>query len=205
MGCKREMDPVNPFVKLEVVPSDDAPNVFVHFRCSYNNKFLKLSESDGVYWISATADEPVEAPDDGDVLSSTLFIAQFPEANTVELQHLETQLFVSVFSGDGTNPDNDGVVCAYHNERKDADLFEFRTWMSYEEEVKASEAEMEKLKVKTAALLDEYEEKAKGEDGEIEMLKERMLSDWVMYQDKLKGKDGEVHNLIDKIRSSLDD
>ncbi|CAN0885807.1 hypothetical protein LINGRAHAP2_LOCUS15206 [Linum grandiflorum] len=206
MGCKREMDRANPFVKLEVVPSEDAPNTFVHFRCSYNNKFLKLVAADGVYWISATADEPVEAPDDGeDAASSTLFILQFPQPDTVELQHLETQFFVSIFADDDAKlADDNGVVCAQYREREDAELFEFAPWVSFEETVKAYEAEIEKVKVETAAVLDEYEDTAKGEDGEIRMLKERMESDWGMYQDKLKAKDGEVQNLIAQIRSTLD-
>ncbi|CAN0885797.1 hypothetical protein LINGRAHAP2_LOCUS15206 [Linum grandiflorum] len=192
LGCKEEMDPTSPFVKLEVVNAPSDPPNFVHLRCSYNNKFLKLVAADGVYWISATADEPVEAPDDGeDAASSTLFILQFPQPDTVELQHLETQFFVSIFADDDAKlADDNGVVCAQYREREDAELFEFAPWVSFEETVKAYEAEIEKVKVETAAVLDEYEE--------------RMESDWGMYQDKLKAKDGEVQNLIAQIRSTLD-
>ncbi|CAN0885811.1 hypothetical protein LINGRAHAP2_LOCUS15206 [Linum grandiflorum] len=203
LGCKEEMDPTSPFVKLEVVNAPSDPPNFVHLRCSYSNKYLKLlAVNGGLLAVSATADEP---DFEEDAASSTLFILQFPQPDTVELQHLETQFFVSIFADDDAKlADDNGVVCAQYREREDAELFEFAPWVSFEETVKAYEAEIEKVKVETAAVLDEYEDTAKGEDGEIRMLKERMESDWGMYQDKLKAKDGEVQNLIAQIRSTLD-
>ncbi|CAN0843578.1 hypothetical protein LINGRAHAP2_LOCUS3916 [Linum grandiflorum] len=50
MGAKRDVDPVNSFVKLEVVPSTSDPTL-VHLRCSYNNKFIQLVTKSG-YWVS---------------------------------------------------------------------------------------------------------------------------------------------------------
>ncbi|CAN0885803.1 hypothetical protein LINGRAHAP2_LOCUS15206 [Linum grandiflorum] len=212
LGCKEEMDPTSPFVKLEVVNAPSDPPNFVHLRCSYSNKYLKLlAVNGGLLAVSATADEPDFEN------GSTLFLAVFPDdedPNTVGfthvvtefvVTHLETQFFVSIFADDDAKlADDNGVVCAQYREREDAELFEFAPWVSFEETVKAYEAEIEKVKVETAAVLDEYEDTAKGEDGEIRMLKERMESDWGMYQDKLKAKDGEVQNLIAQIRSTLD-
>ncbi|CAN0885813.1 hypothetical protein LINGRAHAP2_LOCUS15206 [Linum grandiflorum] len=201
LGCKEEMDPTSPFVKLEVVNAPSDPPNFVHLRCSYSNKYLKLlAVNGGLLAVSATADEPDFEN------GSTLFLAVFPDdedPNTVGFTHVVTE-FVIFADDDAKLADDNGVVCAQYREREDAELFEFAPWVSFEETVKAYEAEIEKVKVETAAVLDEYEDTAKGEDGEIRMLKERMESDWGMYQDKLKAKDGEVQNLIAQIRSTLD-
>ncbi|CAI0428886.1 unnamed protein product, partial [Linum tenue] len=61
LGCMRLLDPLSPFVKLEVVPSGSDPAHLIHLRCCHNNKFVQLDSKYGVSWISATANGPDES------------------------------------------------------------------------------------------------------------------------------------------------
>ncbi|CAN0885817.1 hypothetical protein LINGRAHAP2_LOCUS15206 [Linum grandiflorum] len=108
LGCKEEMDPTSPFVKLEVVNAPSDPPNFVHLRCSYSNKYLKLlAVNGGLLAVSATADEPDFEN------GSTLFLAVFPDdedPNTVGFTHVVTEFVVTVNVG-ASKAEADGVVC----------------------------------------------------------------------------------------------
>ncbi|CAN1192960.1 hypothetical protein LINPERHAP2_LOCUS41793 [Linum perenne] len=132
LGCKKEMDPVNPYVKLEVVNATSDPPNFVHLRCSYNNKYLKLmAVNDGLLAVSATADEPDFEN------GSTLFLAVFPDdedPNTVGFSHVVTEMVVTV-NVDSSKPEADGVICMSNDgDVEHMHRFEFSTWVG--EEVK---------------------------------------------------------------------
>ncbi|CAN1131521.1 hypothetical protein LINPERHAP2_LOCUS6452 [Linum perenne] len=113
MGCKRELDVVSPFVKLEVVASIIDPTRLIHLRCSCNNKFLKLSKRNGVFWVSATGDEPVEEVTSGP--TSTLFEPVFPpdEPDSVGFMHVESGLHMRTFSNQTYSAEVNDVVCVY--------------------------------------------------------------------------------------------
>ncbi|CAL1380216.1 unnamed protein product [Linum trigynum] len=147
LGCKRLLDPLSPFVKLEVVPSGSDPAHLIHLRCCHNNKFVKLDSRYGVSWISATAN----GPDESTARSTcTLFRPIFPpgEPNTVGLLHVQTNCHVRTFFNQGYNDDINGVACAYSNDGQGMHRFEFAAWesASYEEKMKAKDDEIQKLK-----------------------------------------------------------
>ncbi|CAN0843706.1 hypothetical protein LINGRAHAP2_LOCUS4000 [Linum grandiflorum] len=137
MGAKRDVDPVNPFVKLEVVPSTADPTL-VHLRCSYNNKFIQLISKYGVSWLSATADSPDE---DRAKETSTLFQPIFPagEPNTVGFLHVQTNRHVRIFFNKDYGDDINNVACAYSNDGSGMHRFEFAAWVPYGESLTADE------------------------------------------------------------------
>nr|AIU47283.1 amaranthin-like lectin [Linum usitatissimum] len=150
MGSKRDVDPVNPFVKLEVVPSTADPTL-VHLICSYNSKFIQLVSKGGVSWLSATADSPDE---DLTKETSTLFQPIFPagEPNTVEFLHVQTNRNVRIFINKDYGDSINNVACAYSKDGGgDINRFEFAAWVSYEDVIKAKDDEIEKLKAQAAA------------------------------------------------------
>ncbi|CAN0916995.1 hypothetical protein LINGRAHAP2_LOCUS30037 [Linum grandiflorum] len=146
IGAKRDVDPVSPFVKLEVVPSTADPTL-VHLRCSYNNKFIQLIRKvkDGVRWLSATADSPDE---DRTKETSTLFQPIFPagEPNTVGFLHVQTNCHVRIFFNKDYGDDINNVACAYSNDGNSMHRFEFAPWVPYEDVIKAKDEEIQKLK-----------------------------------------------------------
>ncbi|CAN1192972.1 hypothetical protein LINPERHAP2_LOCUS41801 [Linum perenne] len=201
MGCKQEMDPVSPFVKMEVVPSTLDPNKFIHLRCSYNNKYLKLVSKHGMLWVSATGDEPVENVSES---SSTLFEPVFLKdegPNTLALLH-EAKKHVCVFHNIGYDPDINGLVLVYHDSATRQNHLEFLPWVSYDEVVKGHEDELSKLKDLTVSACQSFGETVKVEDREILKLKSQMISDWTDYQKRLKIKDDQLQNLVDRILSA---
>ncbi|CAL1377186.1 unnamed protein product [Linum trigynum] len=144
LGCKRDVDPVNPFVQFEVVPSA-ADATLIHLRCSYNSKFLTVDTKHGVRWISATADAPEE---DRTKDTSTLFQPIFPagEPNTVGLLHVQSQRHVRPFSNADYPDKINQVACAYSVDGDNFHRFEFVAWESYEDKMKAKDEEIQKLK-----------------------------------------------------------
>ncbi|CAI0394929.1 unnamed protein product [Linum tenue] len=131
MGCKRPMDPVSPFVKLEVVPSATDPAHLVHLRCGYSDKFLRLVEMDGVRFVFATADSPAE---DADGEESTLFDVVFPadEPGAVGLLHVRTQRHVRTFFNEGYSDEINGVACAYSTDDVGSmERYTFAPWVAY--------------------------------------------------------------------------
>nr|AIU47273.1 amaranthin-like lectin [Linum usitatissimum] len=151
MGAKRDLDPVNPFVHVEVVPSTSDPTL-VHLRCSYNNKFNELISS-SVSWLSATTNSPNE---DRTKKTFTLFKPIFPasQPHTVGFLHMQTNHQVRTFFnkdyGDSIN-----MVCAKSNDNG-MQLFEFPVWVQYEDVIKLKDRE-----IKTK------DEEIKAMDGEI--------------------------------------
>ncbi|CAN1342329.1 hypothetical protein LINPERPRIM_LOCUS39428 [Linum perenne] len=174
MGCKRDLDITNPFVKLEVVPSTSKPSSFVHLRCSYNNKFLKLVSYDGRLWVSATAD----SPDEEQIYdTSTLFqpVFGFDEPKTVALKHVQSLQYVGVESLGVANMYSESYLAT-----KDICCrFEFSYWESYEEKMNAKDEEMAakdgeicKLKKEVDAKDDEIQCRGK----QIEKLEDQMTA-----------------------------
>ncbi|CAN1342334.1 hypothetical protein LINPERPRIM_LOCUS39432 [Linum perenne] len=157
MGCKRDLDITNPFVKLEVVPSTSNPSSFVHLRCSYNNKYLKLVSYDGRLWVSATAD----SPDEEQIYdTSTLFqpVFGFDEPRTVALKHVQSLQYVGVESLGVVNMFSDSYLDMYCR-------FEFAYWESYEEKMNAKDEEIVMLKGEVAA-----------KEGETRKLKDQLVT-----------------------------
>ncbi|CAN1270277.1 hypothetical protein LINPERPRIM_LOCUS13863 [Linum perenne] len=206
MGCKRELDVVSPFVKLEVVASIIDPTRLIHLRCSCNNKFLKLTKRNGVFWVSATGDEPVEEEEESSSLeddpdgspadntASTLFEPMFPNV----FKHVPTGLYMWTFyNKDDYNDDINHVVCVYNSDNvRNSNLYEFEPWMSYEDTVKARKAEVHGLKANTVSHWKSYEAEARAEGKEIERVKGEMKWIWEAYvKDKRKVKDEEMRKL----------
>ncbi|CAN1131519.1 hypothetical protein LINPERHAP2_LOCUS6452 [Linum perenne] len=224
MGCKRELDVVSPFVKLEVVASIIDPTRLIHLRCSCNNKFLKLSKRNGVFWVSATGDEPVEEVTKGEEPvegkletdgggpnssgpTSTLFEPVFPpdEPDSVGFMHVESGLHMRTFSNQTYSAEVNDVVCVYtHDDISTMHRFEYKPWVSYEEVVRAHKEEVRRLRDRTVSAWEAYEEKARVEDEEIEELKERMKSIWGEYDEKMKGREERIRMLRDGILSAWD-
>ncbi|CAI0421660.1 unnamed protein product [Linum tenue] len=144
LGCKRDVDPVNPFVKFEVVPSTADPTL-VHLRCSYNNKFLQLVSLDGLRWISATA---ATADEDKTKDTSTLFQPIFPpgEPNTVGFLHVQSQCHLRTFFNKEYSDEINHVACVYTNDGNGFHRYEFVAWESYEDKMKKKDEEIQKLK-----------------------------------------------------------
>ncbi|CAN0843572.1 hypothetical protein LINGRAHAP2_LOCUS3916 [Linum grandiflorum] len=148
MGAKRDVDPVNSFVKLEVVPSTSDPTL-VHLRCSYNNKFIQLvtksgycsyiytyqkNKKKGISWLSATAESPDE---DRTKETSTLFQPIFPagEPYTVGFLHVQTNRHVRIFFKKDYSDSINNVACVCYTNDDGAGMyrFEFAAWVSYKE------------------------------------------------------------------------
>ncbi|CAL1377171.1 unnamed protein product [Linum trigynum] len=144
LGCKRDVNEVNPFVQLEVVASTADPTL-IHLRCSYNNKFLQLTSKYGVSWISATADA---ADEDKTKATSTLFQPIFPagEPNTVGFLHVQTQRHLRTFYNKDYSAEINYVACVYTNDGTGYHRYEFAAWESYEDKMKKKDAEIQKLK-----------------------------------------------------------
>nr|AIU47287.1 amaranthin-like lectin [Linum usitatissimum] len=204
MGCKRDIDPVSPFSKLQVVPSTIDPTSMIHLRCSYNNKYLKLTKKNGVFWVSATGDEPVEEveessslggddPDDDDKNASTLFEPTFPDVD----KHVQTGLYMWTFYNKDYDDDINHVVCVYNKDNiRKSNLYEFAPWMSYEETMKAHKEEVRSLEAHTVLSWKSYEAEAKAEKAEIEKVKGEMRWVWDEYvKVKRKAKEQEVRKL----------
>ncbi|CAN0843693.1 hypothetical protein LINGRAHAP2_LOCUS3995 [Linum grandiflorum] len=167
MGAKRDVDPVNPFVKLEVVPSTADPT-FVHLRCSYNNKFIQLISKYGVTWLSATADSPDE---DRTKETSTLFQPIFPagEPNTVGFLHVQTNRHVRIFFNKDYSDSINNVACAYTNDGSGMHRFEFAAWVPYEDVIKAKDEEIQKLKAQaTDAIVEELRKDIKEQNEQLD-------------------------------------
>ncbi|CAN0897606.1 hypothetical protein LINGRAHAP2_LOCUS19231 [Linum grandiflorum] len=212
MGFKRDVDPVSPFVKLQVVPSTIDPASLVHLRCSYNNKYLKLTKKNNVFWVSATGDEPVEDEEessslggddagDADKNTSTLFEPTFPDVdksnNTVVFRHVQTGLYMWTFYNKDYADDINHVVCVYNKDNiRKSNLYEFGPWMSYEDTLKAHEEEVRGLKAHTVSSWKSYEAEGKAEAAEIEKVKGEMTWVWEEYvKVKRKAKEREVQQL----------
>ncbi|CAI0421713.1 unnamed protein product [Linum tenue] len=139
LGAKREVDPVSPFVKLEVVPSTTNPSSYVHLRCSYDNKFLQLKDMTW-YWVAAIADAPNE--DISDPVNCTLFQPFFPTdqpPNTVGFNYVPNQKRVYLANESAGNPDMFQVAMVYGPEEEWTSYFEFAAWESYEDKMKAKD------------------------------------------------------------------
>ncbi|CAN1342331.1 hypothetical protein LINPERPRIM_LOCUS39430 [Linum perenne] len=200
MGCKRDLDIVNPFVKLEVVPSTANPSSFVHLRCSYNNKFLKLVSEYGRLWVSATADSPDE---DQKKDTSTLFQPEFfsDQPETVMLKHVQTQLYLTIFKNSGPKyPDRiQGVVVIY--EQGTGSRLEFTCWESYEEKMNAKDDEIESRDKQIAKLEDQMTAK----DKEIVMLKGEVAAkegETRKLKEEVDGKDKEIAELKERMAAN---
>ncbi|CAN0843553.1 hypothetical protein LINGRAHAP2_LOCUS3904 [Linum grandiflorum] len=189
LGAKRDVDPVNPFVKLEVVPSTADPTL-IHLRCSYNNKFIQLIINGGVSWLSATAESPDE---DRTKETSTLFQPIFPagEPNTVCFLHVQTDRHVRTFINKEYDDTINHVACAYSkDDASGMHRFEFASWVSYEEAIKAKDDEIQKLKAQTA-----------GEDGEslsADAIVEELRKDIRDQNDQLEA----AYNDIDALKAA---
>ncbi|CAI0428873.1 unnamed protein product [Linum tenue] len=180
LGCKRLLDPLSPFVKLEVVPSGSDPAHLIHLRCCHNNKFVQLDSKYGVSWISATAN----GPDESTARSTcTLFRPILPpgEPNTVGLLHVQTNCHVRTYFNQGYNDDINGVACAYSNDGQGMHRFEFAAWESYDEKMASKEGEIRQLRASNAA-------NVSAKDGEIQKLR-------ASYEEKMKAKGDEIQKL----------
>ncbi|CAI0421481.1 unnamed protein product [Linum tenue] len=92
-GFFRDLDPVSPFLKLEVIPSTShAPAV--HLRCPYNNRYLMVVPQREHLVIAGES----EMRDDPNDQTSTLFYPSFPYAtdNLVGFYHNATNRNVRV-------------------------------------------------------------------------------------------------------------
>ncbi|CAN1184648.1 hypothetical protein LINPERHAP2_LOCUS37100 [Linum perenne] len=179
MGCKRDLDITNPFVKLEVVPSTTNPSSFVHLRCSYNNKFLKLVSYDGRLWVSATAD----SPDEEQIYdTSTLFqpVFGFDEPRTVALKHVQSLQYVGVESLGVVNMFSDSYLDMYCR-------FEFAYWESYEEKMNAKDEEIVMLKGEVAA-----------KEGETRKLKDQLVT----WESKCQEEMQKLKNIVESLIGS---
>ncbi|CAN0897607.1 hypothetical protein LINGRAHAP2_LOCUS19232 [Linum grandiflorum] len=215
MGCKRDIDPVSPFAKIDVIPSANDPERHVHLRCAYNNKYLKLVKKHSVMWVSATGEEPVEgkavppppADSNREGPTSTLFEPVFPEdePETVGFMHVETGLHLRTFSNPTFSAEVNDVVCVFtHDDVGTMHRFEYKPWVSYEEVVRAHKEELKRLRAHTASAWEAYEQKAQAEDGEIQQLKAQMKSLWAEYDEKMKAREERLRNLRDGILSAWD-
>ncbi|CAL1377253.1 unnamed protein product [Linum trigynum] len=136
MGTKRDLDPVSPFVKLEVVPSTTNPSSFIHLRCSYNNKFFRIVQRYGLWFVSATADNPNE--DTSRVGECTLFERVFAsnQVNTVWFRYVANQCRVFWFNN--TNyPHVYRLAMVYTQDERFTNFYEFAPWESFDDKMRA--------------------------------------------------------------------
>ncbi|CAI0421575.1 unnamed protein product [Linum tenue] len=136
IGMKRDLDPVSPFVKLEVVPSTTNPSSYVHLRCSYNNKFFRVVLRFGVWWVTATADNPNE--DTSRVGECTLFEHVFVgnQINTVWFRYVPNQRRLTWFNNPA-HPYLYRLSLVYSANPLYGDFYEFAPWESYEDRMRA--------------------------------------------------------------------
>ncbi|CAL1377243.1 unnamed protein product [Linum trigynum] len=197
MGAKREVDPVSPFVKLEVVPSAINPSSYVHLRCSYNNKFLQLKHMTW-YWVAAIADAPNE--NISDAVNCTLFQPFFPSdqpPNTVGFNYVPNQKRVYLANESAGNPDMFRVALVYGPEEAWTSYFEFAPWESYEDKMRAKddviqarEADIARLAAQVAAKDEEIRDfQGQLAEKEEEILNLRgQVASWEAYEEEMKAK-----------------
>ncbi|CAN1192366.1 hypothetical protein LINPERPRIM_LOCUS27046 [Linum perenne] len=128
VGAKRDLDPVNPFVKFEVVPSTVNP-AHVHLRCSYPDKFIEMVVKNGVTWLSATADYPDE---DLTTATSTIF-EPIVKDDAVGFVHVQSGSHVELFFNEEYSDYINNVACVFKNDGAVINRFEFSPWVPYAE------------------------------------------------------------------------
>ncbi|CAL1377240.1 unnamed protein product [Linum trigynum] len=169
MGSVRAVDPVSPFVKLEVVPSAANPGR-IHLLCSYNNKYLEVvryRDTDQTYYLSATADVAV---DEMAGPTSTLFTPAFSsnsEGGTVALTHSSTDRRVQI-----SLPSSVAVAVSIGTR----EFFNYYAWESHQEKIKAKEAEIQNLRRQLA-----------DNDEEIGNLRGQVAA-WELYEEQRRAK-----------------
>ncbi|CAI0421564.1 unnamed protein product [Linum tenue] len=196
IGTKRALDPVSPFVKLEVVPSTTNPSSFVHLRCSYNNKFFRLVQRLGVWMVTATADNPNE--DTSVVGECTLFEPFFPsdQPDTVWFRYVANQGRLFWFNNPDF-PDEYGMSIVYSQEERFTTYYDYAPWESYEDKMRAKDAVIQARDVEIRRLAAEVADNGEeiktlrgqlaDRDGEIVKL-EGQVASWEAYVEKRKVK-----------------
>ncbi|CAN1124080.1 hypothetical protein LINPERPRIM_LOCUS3560 [Linum perenne] len=185
MGTKKVVDPVSPFVKIEVVPSTTDPS-FVHLKSSYSGKFFEYEEIDGVKFIKATAKAPEE---DRSKPACTLFKPTSPSSgqpNTVSFRYVPSANEHLATFDDKKLPQKNNVA-----------VFEFATWESYKDTMKAKE---DAIKAK------DKEIKTKGDEIKTKEAEIMEKDDEIKKKDDtIKDKDDEVKALDAKLSDKDDE
>ncbi|CAL1377250.1 unnamed protein product [Linum trigynum] len=198
VGLKRDLDPVSPFVKLEVVPSTTNPSSFVHLRCSYNNKFFRAVQRFGVWFVAAMANDPNE--DTSRVGECTLFERVFVgnQINTVWFRYVANQCRLIWFNN-AAYADLHRLSCVYSQDPIYTDFYEFAPWESYEDKMRAKDYQIQTrdmdIKVLTAQVA--------ARDEELRNLR-RQLADKDQDILNLKGRLAALKAYVEKRKAKLE-
>ncbi|CAN0843745.1 hypothetical protein LINGRAHAP2_LOCUS4022 [Linum grandiflorum] len=114
MGVKKDLDRLDPLVKIEVEQSKTDKSL-VHLKCCYSNKYLMGHKMYGVLFMSATADTPNEdQKSEACTLFKPMFVPNDPK--TVRMLFVQNNCHLMVFYNKEYAPVINGVVCAYVND-----------------------------------------------------------------------------------------
>ncbi|CAL1400023.1 unnamed protein product [Linum trigynum] len=176
-GTKKDVDPVSPFAKVEIVPSPGTYGAYIYLRSAYNNKYLIPVKLHGINFLSFSADSP---NDDMSLVGvSTRFEPFTPSdmPNTIWFRYAANQTPIYITTNED-DPALDQLACLYSQDRAYRTYFEYAAWESYEDKMKANEQEIlslgkdnEKLKEQVASGDEEVEElkgQVAAKDGEIQ-------------------------------------
>ncbi|CAI0474183.1 unnamed protein product [Linum tenue] len=182
-GTKKDVDPVSPFAKVEIVPSPGTYGAYIYLRSAYNNKYLIPVKLHGINFLSFSADSP---NDDMSLVGvSTRFEPFTPSdmPNTIWFRYAANQTPIYITTNSQDDPALDQLACLYSQDRAYRTYFEYAAWESYEDKMKANEQEIQSRDVEIQTLKGQVA----ADEGDKVKLKGQVAA-WETYEEERKAK-----------------